>query len=323
MDNFWISLPRPILALAPMVGVTDSAFRQLAKQWGADVVYSEMISADALVHHAEKAHAMMDHVACEQPLVIQLMGNKPEVLAEAARMANARGASGIDINFGCPARKIARNFCGVMLMRDFDLSRRLIEAVLTAVKLPVSIKVRVSIRKNPASPACGYITIHDFLGKIADLPVAAVMVHGRSFEDSFDGGIRAEMIAEAKKIFTSGPVLANGGVTDVESARALLQSTGADGLGLARSAIGRPWIFKQIRDFLMTGRYDDMQWQGIKETILQHAQLFDQYRGSIPFRDLRRHLTHYVRSREQASELRRRLVQVNASREVASILSGY
>ena len=128
---------------------------------------------------------------------------------------------------------------------------------------------------------------------------------------------------EAKKIFTSGPVLANGGVTDVESARALLQSTGADGLGLARSAIGRPWIFKQIRDFLMTGRYDDMQWQGIKETILQHAQLFDQYRGSIPFRDLRRHLTHYVRSREQASELRRRLVQVNASREVASILSGY
>ncbi len=306
-----------------MVGVTDSAFRQLAKQWGADVVYSEMISADALVHRAEKAHAMMDHVLSEQPLVVQLMGNKPEVLAEAARMAEARGASGIDINFGCPAHKIARNFCGVMLMRDLDLSRRLIEAVISAVKLPVSIKVRVSIRKDPSNPARGHITINDLLEKIADLPIAAVMVHGRSFEDSFEGGIRAEMIASVKERFTKGPVLANGGVTDVESSRVVLQKTGADGLGLARIAIGRPWIFKQIKDFLATGQYDDMQWESIKETILQHAELFDRHRGRIPFRDMRRHLTHYVRSRAHASELRQRLVQVNASQEVASILSSY
>ena len=169
-----------------------------------------------------------------------------------------------------------------MLMRDLDLSRRLIEAVISAVKLPVSIKVRVSIRKDPSNPARGHITINDLLEKIADLPIAAVMVHGRSFEDSFEGGIRAEMIASVKERFTKGPVLANGGVTDVESSRVVLQKTGADGLGLARIAIGRPWIFKQIKDFLATGQYDDMQWESIKETILQHAELFDRHRGRIP-----------------------------------------
>src|SRR3989344_849012 len=112
--NFWKQFNRPILALAPMVGITNSAFRLLAKQWGADVVYSEMISADALVHGAAKAHAMMDHESGEYPLVVQLMGNDPAVLAKAARMAELRGASGIDINFGCPVHKIARNFCGAM-----------------------------------------------------------------------------------------------------------------------------------------------------------------------------------------------------------------
>ncbi|MDP2816553.1 MAG: tRNA-dihydrouridine synthase [Rectinemataceae bacterium] len=319
--NFWKQLDRPILALAPMVGITDSAFRLLARQWGADVVYSEMISADALVHNAKKAHAMMDHETAEFPLVVQLMGNEPAVLAKAARMAADRGVSGIDINFGCPAHKIARNFCGAMLMRDLDRCRRLIVATIEAVDIPVSIKVRVSIKKERShGMEPSHITILDFLEKVSDLPIAAIMVHGRSFEDPFDGGVRVDMIRAVKERFNSGPVIANGGITTIESSAQLLEETGADGIGLARSVIGKPWLFRQIRQYLETGTYEAMEWDMIQSTVIDHAMLFDRLRGDVPFVSIRKHLSHYVRGIDGASALRQKLVLASSSSEVASIL---
>ena len=306
-----------------MVGVTDSAFRQLAKDWGADVVYTEMISADALVHSARKALAMLDHERVEYPLVAQLMGNDPAVLANAARLAASRGVSGIDINFGCPAHKIARNECGVALMRDLDRCRRLISVVCDAVPLPVSIKVRTSIRAQHAHLQSERITIFDFLNKIADLPIAALMVHGRSFEDSFEGGIRSKVIAGVKEIFRNGPVIANGGITSIESSKDVLEQTKADGLGLARSVIGKPWVFRQIREYLATGSYVEMEWDGIKEAITQHVSMFDTYRGMRPFQEIRRHLTHYIRGHRNASEIRQQLVHANSALDVQSILTSY
>ncbi len=325
-NNFWNTLPTPALALAPMVGVSDTAFRQLCKAWGADVVYSEMISADALLRDARKAKAMLKHDSSEYPFVVQIMGNKPEVLAAAARIGEQAGASGIDINFGCPAHKIARNACGVMLMRDLDKCRELIAAVIDAVDIPVSIKVRVSIKPSHThGPQHGAppITILDMLRKVSALPIAALMIHGRTFEDPFDGGIHIDMIAEAKKIFQSGPVFANGGVTSVESSREILQATGADGLGLARSVIGKPWLFKQIRDYLRSGAYTDMEWPAIKKIILDHARLFESTRGTTPFKEIRRHLTHYVKGHAQASEIRQRLAQANSVEDVEHILKEY
>lgn len=321
MNNFWNQLDRPILALAPMVGITDSAFRLLARQWGADIVYSEMISADALVHGARKAHAMMDHDAAEYPLVVQLMGREPDVLARAARMVQDRGVSGIDINFGCPAHKIARNECGVMLMRDLDRCRELIAATIEAVSIPVSIKARVSIRSDQANGSTrDRISILDLLEKIVDLPVAALMLHGRSFEDSFDGGVRYDLMKAAKERFTGGPVVVNGGITDVESSATFLAQTGADGIGLARSVIGKPWLFKQIKDYLKTGSYEPVQWDGVQQTLLDHVALFDRLRGETPFQEIRKHLSHYVRGIEGASALRQKLVRANSSSEVAAIL---
>ena len=322
--NFWQTLPRPILALAPMVGVTDSAFRQMSKKWGAHVVYSEMIASEALVRSIPKAIAMLDHDPFEYPLVAQLMGNDPRVLAWAARIAEARGVSGIDINFGCPAHKIARNYCGAVLMRNLDLCRRLIDATLAAVSIPVSIKVRVSINaRDEHGTKTGTITINDFLEKIADLPVAAIMVHGRSFEDPFEGGIRLAMIKSVKELFTKGPVLANGGLTIIESSQDILEQTGADGLGLARSAIGRPWIFKQISQYLHTGAYDSMVWEEIKFAINEHAQCFELLRNTAPFKEIRRHLTHYISGHSHASQMRQRLVQANSALEVSQILAAY
>ena len=320
MNNFWQNLKRPILALAPMVGVSDSPFRQQAKNWGADVVYSEMIAAEALIRQVGKATRMMLGSPAEQPLVVQLMGNKPESLARAAQIAEDSGAAGVDINFGCPAHKIARNYCGAMLMRDLDLSRQLIEATIKAVKIPVSIKVRTSIKAdthlNRLRPN---ITILDFLNKIKDLPIAAVMVHGRSFEDPFDGPINLNVISEVKKIFHSGPVLANGGLTTIESAKEILETTGADGLGLARSTLGKPWIFKQIRQYLDSGSYQELGWPDISQTMQEHAQAFYEFYDGY-FQPMRHHLSYYVRGLANASALRQQLQQTNSPQEVARIL---
>lgn len=324
MINFWQKLPRPILALAPMVGVTNSVFRRVAKDWGADVVYTEMISADALVHGSRKAWSMVEHDPSEYPLVAQLMGREPDVLARAAKEVASRGVSGIDINFGCPANKIAKNFCGVMLMRDLDRVRRLIEATLSAVDIPVSIKARVSIsvEKMKSGPGSGgRITILDMLEKVSDLPLAAIMVHGRSFENSFDGGVDLEMIKAVKEKFKHGPVLANGGLTTIESSREILNATGADGLGLARSVLGRPWLFRQIRQYLGTDQYENFDWPIVKGVMLGHSQLQFDIAGERRFPELRRHLSHYVRGFNGASYLRQQLVRASSPSDVARILA--
>ena len=324
MKNFWRDLNFPILAMAPMVGITDSAWRRLVKSWGADVVYSEMIASEALIRGAYKALKMMDFEAAEQPFVVQLMGNKPEVMAQAAKLAAERGAAGIDINFGCPANKIAKNYCGVMLMRDLELSHQIIEAVIKAVAVPVSLKVRTSINcqghnyKNK-----DMVSILEFLEHMQDMPIAAVMIHGRSFEAPFDGDIDHQMIREAKKIFTNGPLLANGGVATVEDAGRVLELTQADGLGLARCALGKPWVFKQIKEYLATGSYKEVGWQETKEAMLEHARLFYKFYGQDFFKPMRRHLAHYTKGLEKASEIRQQLVRTNSPQEVAEVLSNH
>ena len=321
-QNFWQALPRPIIALAPMVDVTDSAFRQLAKQWGADVVYSEMISADALMHNSPKTKGMLAHDGSEYPFVVQLMGKDPAVLAGAAKMAAAAGADGIDINFGCPANKVAKNMCGVMLMRDLELSHSLIAAVIDAVAIPVSIKVRISINDKHGS-SLKKVTILEFLQRMKDLPIAAIMVHGRSFEAPYEGGIDIDMIKEVKKIFTSGPVLANGGLQHIEDAATVLAETGADGLGLARSVLGKPWVIKQVKDYLKKGRYEQLDWEAVKQLMVDHATLHEQYRGRKPFYAIRHHLAQYAKGHPHAAELRTQLVQVNSTDDVKSVLSNF
>ncbi|MFH0873671.1 MAG: tRNA-dihydrouridine synthase [Candidatus Komeilibacteria bacterium] len=322
-SDFWNTLPRPILALAPMVGITDSAYRRLAKHWGADVVYSEMIAAEALVRHVPKAFKMMEFVAAEQPVVIQIMGNNPKVIAEAAKIVEASGAAGLDLNFGCPANKIARNFCGVMLMRDLVLSRQIIEAALSAVTVPVSVKVRTAIYQTadlPAGRPRDKVSVLDFINANQDLPLAAVMIHGRSFEGSFTGPIDTAIIKQAKTFF-SGPILANGGVTTIESAREVLAATKADGLGLARSVIGQPWVFRQVKDYLTTGSYKPVSWEEIKQTMQQHADWFYELYGPKYFQPIRHHLAHYIKGQTNASQLRQRLVRVNSPEEVRKILA--
>jgi len=312
MKNFWEQLNKPILALAPMAGITDSAFRQVCKKHGADVLYSEMVSADGLFYNDKKTKKLMKYVSGkEKYLVFQIFGKDPEKFKKAANLVEKTGVHGIDINFGCPARKVVKHGGGVTLMRDLDLCYELVKSVTDTVKIPVSVKIRTSIKMDN-SAGSKKVTGLDFIKKIKDLPVSAVMVHGRSYEQGFSGTIDYAMIKKIKASF-SGIVLANGGINTPEDAKKVLSKTGTDGLGLARGVFGQPWLFEQVKDFLKTGKYQKYEWAQIKRIILNHANLaekFDPKKGII---ELRKHLGWYIGGFPGAKALRSELVQVNAA----------
>ena len=258
--NFWQKLKKPILALAPMAGVTDSAFRRVCRESGADVVYTEMVSADGLYHDSKKTLELLDFDKAEQPVVVQLFGKTPEKFTKAAKICEEAGFAGIDINFGCPAKKVAGHGGGVTLMRDLTKCQEIIGAVLAGTKLPVSVKLRTSIKKGDK-----IVTAIDFIRFMKDLPISAVMVHGRPYEDPFNAEIDYAMIAKVKKEFKAGPVLGNGGIKTPEDGKKMMKEAGVDGLGLARGLYGKPWLFGQMKKYLKTGK---------RSSVLISAKLF-------------------------------------------------
>ncbi len=343
-DNFWLKLNKPILALAPMAGITDSAFRQICHQYGADVVYTEMISADGLYYDSKKTLAMLKFSKSERPIVIQLFGKDPSKFTKAAQLAEEAGMSGVDINFGCPAKKVAGHGGGVTLMRDLPKCKQIIEATLAGTKLPVSVKLRSSInlplapsfvrRENnsklipPPYEGGGkegvkIVTALDFLKFMDGLPLAAVMIHGRPYENPFAAEIDYAMIKDCVKYLKrKSPatiVLANGGINQPADAKKMLELTGADGLGLARGLYGRPWLFKQGRDYLKTGKYAEFDQKKIKQAIIYHAQVAFGAKEAYGLIELRKHLLWYVSGWPKAKELRSRLVRVENLDDIKKI----
>lgn len=322
MKNFWEKLKKPLLALAPMAGITDSAFRQLCQSFGAQVLYTEMVSADALFYNAKKTLAMLKHNKKEKYLVVQLFGKDPDKFKKAAQVVEKMGVDGIDINFGCPAKKVVRHGGGVTLMRDLNKCYAIVKAVCDSTSLPVSVKIRSSI----SHPLCvspsgrGRITALDFIEKIKDLPVAAVMIHGRSYEQAFSGPPDYDMIKAVKKKF-KGIVLGNGGIMAPEDAKNMLDKTGVDGVGLARGLYGKPWLFKQIKDYLKTGKYKELTFAQIKKVMLLHAQLLFKSKGPHGLFEVRKYLAWYVKGFPGAAELRQELVQIKSLKEIEKILS--
>ncbi|MFA6512408.1 MAG: tRNA-dihydrouridine synthase [Patescibacteria group bacterium] len=322
MNNFWKELHKPIIALAPMEGVTDTAFRQLCKEHGADVLYTEFISSDAIGHDARRAHEKMMFDPSEQPVICQIFGRDLAMFAVAAREIQKRGFAGIDINFGCPARKVVNAGSGVALLRNPRFARDLIARIVDEIDIPVSIKVRSKIRKERAEIAPDvqeWYTALDLVAAIADVPVAAIMIHGRSFEQGHSGEIDAAMIREVKERF-DGIVIANGGILTPEHAKEMLEATGADGVAPARGAQGRPWIFQQIKDYLATGAYTEPSWEDITATALRHAELAEAAKGHWGILELRKHLAWYVHGFPGASQLRKELVRVESLQDIARIM---
>lgn len=306
--NFWQKLPKPIYALAPMAGITDLAFRQICKQFGADIVYSEMISAAGLVYNSKKTLELMKFDKKERPFVIQLFGSKPEHFAYAAKFITRKiKPDGLDINFGCPVKKVAKQGAGAVLMNDLKLARKIIKAVLANTGLPVSIKCRSQV---------GQVTALDFLKTIKDLPVAAIMIHGRNLAQAHSGEVNFKIIKQARGIF-KGVILANGGVKDKKTAEELLTITGADGVGVGQGALGKPWIFEDVKSPqppLLKGE------EKIFKIMLEHAKLAEKFKGRQGIIEMRKHLCWYVSGMQKAGGLRRELVKAESFKDVQKIL---
>ncbi len=295
-----------ILALAPMAGVTDSAFRTLCRQLGADIVYTEMISADALYYKSKKTLELIKFNKSEKPIVGQLFGKRQELFKEAAAQLDQAGFDGIDINFGCPARKVVRHGGGVTLMKDTKKCRAIIESTLSGTKLPVSIKIRSQIDK---------VTAYDFIKKIKDLPIASIMIHGRPYSNPFNAPIDFQMIKKVKQLVKI-PVLGNGGINTPEDAKAMLDKTGCDGIGLARGVRGKPWLFKQVKEYLKKEDYHSPTLAEIKKIALEHARLNYKTKGKHGIIEMRKHLIWYTKGFPEAAKLRQKLVRVASIKDI-------
>ena len=327
MPNFWKKINKPILALAPMAGYTNSAFRQICKVYGADVVYSEMASATALNFRGKKTLKFLEFNKNERPYVVQIFGNDPKYFQNAAKVITERiKPDGIDINMGCPAKKVFSNGSGAALMGDIEKTREIIKETVKGTNLPVSIKVRSKVDN---------VTAYKFVKKIKDLPISAIMVHGRSLSQGFAGEINYLQIKKIKLLYkkeTKLPIgslvscvgvpviLANGGINTPEDAVKMLERTGADGIGIARGALTKPWLFSQTKEFLEKGEYQEFGLSEIKKAALKHAKMSYKSKGKHGIIEMRKYLLWYFRGFEGAREIRKELVKVESMGDIERVL---
>jgi tRNA-dihydrouridine synthase B len=280
----------PALALAPMAGVTDRPFRVLCRRLGAGLAASEMTTDDPRLWKTPKSRTRMDHVGEPGPIAVQIAGGDPQRLADAARHNVAHGAQIIDINMGCPAKKVCNADAGSALMRDEVLVAKLCRSVVAAVNVPVTLKIRTGWARAHRNG----VTI----ARIAeDNGIAALAVHGRTREDQYLGEAEYATIAEIKQAVRI-PVWANGDIDSPIKAQRVLQQTGVDGLMIGRAAQGRPWIFRHITHYLTTGELlPEPDLPTIGNLLLEHLDaLYALYGERSGTRIARKHIQWYCRS---------------------------
>lgn len=280
-------LPNPVM-LAPMAGVTDRPFRQLCRRLGAGWVVGEMVTSDPSLWHTRKSQLRMDHQGEPDPRVVQVAGGDAEMLAQAARLNVELGAQIIDINMGCPAKKVCNKAAGSALMRDETLVAEILDAVVKAVDIPVTLKIRT-----------GWCAASNNALRIAKLAesagIQALAIHGRHREQRYTGEAEYDTIADIKSHLTI-PVIANGDITTPEKAAHVLHYTGADAVMVGRGAQGNPWIFQQITHYLTHGEH--LASPSLAErcsVLLEHLQaLHDFYGTTMGVRIARKHVGWYL-----------------------------
>jgi tRNA-dihydrouridine synthase B len=307
----------PRVVLAPMAGVTDKPFRMLCKRLGAGLCVSEMTISNPKFWHTSKSQHRMDHAGEPDPVSVQIAGTIPEVMAEAARYNVAHGAQVIDINMGCPAKKVCNAWAGSALMRDEALVARIVSAVVQAVDVPVTLKIRTgwdSEHRNALS-----------IARIAeDSGIAALAVHGRTRDQQYTGQAEYDTIAAVKAALKI-PVLANGDVDSPEKAAFVLRHTGADAVMVGRAAQGRPWIFREIAHFLATGEHlPEPTIAEVSAVLLEHlAQLHAFYGEPSGVRIARKHLGWYAKDRPENAAFRAVVNQAQGAEEQIRLTREY
>ncbi len=305
------------LALAPMVGVTDRFFRQLCRRLGAGYVVSEMLAANPALRNTRIARLRSDFGGEPSPVAVQIAGSDPEWMADAARHNAGRGAQIIDINMGCPAKKVCNKLAGSALLSHPGQVRLILEAVVKAVDVPVTLKIRTG--PNP------FTRNGIEIARMAEeTGIQALAVHGRTRSDRFKGQAEYDTI-RAICNSVSIPVFANGDIETPQKAAEVLAYTGASGLMIGRAAQGNPWIFREIRHYLDTGNtLDPPAPLEVLDVMEQHlAQLHAAYGEANGVRVARKHINWYLMGRENAAETRKKLMLTERSTEQFSLLRTY
>lgn len=294
------------LVLAPMAGVTDNPFRQLCKQLDAGLAVSEMISSNSLLWGSEKTKRRANHDGETEPRCVQIVGAEPNLLARAAQHNVENGAQIIDINMGCPAKKICHVMAGSALLKNETLVGKILGAVVKAVAVPVTLKIRT-----------GWDTAHRNGVRIAKIAeeagIQAIAVHGRTRACAFSGEAEYDTIA-AIKAMVKIPVIANGDIRTPEKAKYVLDYTGADGVMIGRAALGNPWIFREINHYLITGEnLLPPSIIEIRDTLLAHLNMLYQFYGEYTgVRIARKHLSWYSKGQPYGTVFRNTVNQVKS-----------
>lgn len=302
------------LFLAPMEDVSDYPFRMVCKQLGADVMYSEFISSEALIRDAEKAFKKMTIRPEEHPIGIQIYGNRIEAMVEAAQIAEAKEPDFIDINFGCPVKKVALRGAGSGLLQDIPKLIAMCDAVIKAVKIPVTAKTRLGWDAQD-------ISIINVAKQMEDVGIKALAIHGRTRQQKYKGEANWEWIAKAKQAVNI-PIIGNGDVVDPVSAIEHFETYGVDAVMIGRGAIHNPWIFRDAKAYRETGHIPD------PPTIKERVEMLQQhYRYSVEYKgerkgviEMRKHISGYLKGLPHIARFRQQMVQIETLSAVLEML---
>lgn len=303
--------------VAPMAGVTDRPFRTLCKYFGAGHAVSEMMTSDQTLRMSKKSLYRANFDGELAPISAQIAGSDPLDLAEAARFQVANGAQIVDINMGCPAKKVCNKLAGSALLKDEDLVARILDTVVAAVDVPVTLKTRL-----------GYLNGHENIMRVAkraeQAGIAALALHGRTREDMYLNTARYRLIKDVKQML-SIPVIANGDIDSPEKAKYVLDYTCADAIMIGRAAQGRPWIFREISHYLATGEYlAAPNIQEVKDVLLGHlSELYEFYGEYSGCRISRKHIAWYTKGLRSSNEFRQNMYKVENTADQYKVVEAY
>lgn len=300
--------------LAPMAGVTDLPFRKLCKEQGAGLICMEMVSAKAISFHNKNTEALMEIDKCENPVSMQLFGSEPELMARVAAEIEERPFDILDINMGCPVPKVVNNGEGSALLKNPELIVKIVKSVSSAIKKPLTVKVRIGFENEP-------VDIVDIAKRVEDAGAAAIAVHGRTRQQYYSGTADWDAIRRVKEA-VSIPVIGNGDVDSPEKAEALIKETGCDGVMIGRAVRGNPWLFRELNHYFEAGeKLPRPSVEEVREMILRHARMQTDLKGEFTgIREMRKHVAWYTAGMRHSAALRRETNLVSSYEELEKLL---
>ena len=303
--------------LAPMAGITDMAFRILCKRQDCGLTYTEMVSAKGLHYKSDNTAMLLEIAEEERPAAVQVFGSEPEIVAEAARHAEAGGAAIIDINMGCPTPKIVKNGDGSALMKRPELVREITRCTVKAVKVPVTIKIRKGWDEESVNAV-------DIAVIAAQEGVAAVAIHGRTREQFYSGTADWNIIKQVKRAIDI-PVIGNGDIVKPQDAKQMLEETGCDAVMIGRGAQGNPWIFSSTVEYLMTGQLlPEPTYEQRVMTIIEHMNMVTELKGEgIGVKEMRKHAAWYLKGMPGSTKVKVEIFKMTTCEQVKNILLEY